>query len=324
MRKLIRFFNKFRNEKDYKIKRIDITIPNEGESIIIEHHKKIKIPYINIILFLITIFTTIVSGAVLEGADVLSDFSKVKEGIPFSFTLISILGFHELGHYFASRFHNINATLPYFIPAPPIIPTTPPILFIGTFGAFIKVKSQISDKKKLLDIGAYGPIAGFLMTVPSIIFGLQISAIKEVIPGHGITLGNSLLLYFAEKMIFGNIPPGYDVELSSVAFAGFIGLLVTTLNLMPIGQLDGGHIVYALFGKKHAIIARIFFIVLLLLSVLTHWIGWLFWAILIYAIGFRHPPTANDFIPIDNKRKIIGCFCICIFILCFIPVPISI
>jgi len=314
MKKISQFINKFLNGRNREVRRIDISIPPAGEKIFIEQEKKRKIPYVNIILFLMTIFTTLIAGAMMEGADIISDFSSLKMGIPFSFTLISILGFHELGHFAVSRLHGVRATLPYFIPAPP------PFI-IGTFGAFIKVKSPIYNKKTLLDIGAAGPIAGFLIAVPSIIWGLQISEVKEVMPGYGIKLGNSLLLYVAERFIYGNIPPGYDIHLGSVAFAGFIGLLVTAFNLMPIGQLDGGHIAYALFGSKQKIIAKIFF--LCLLALIFFWFGWLVWAFLVYAIGFRHPPTANDFIDIDKKRKIIGYICIGIFILCFTPIPFS-
>jgi len=314
MKKISQFINKFLNGRNREVRRIDISIPPAGEKIFIEQEKKRKIPYVNIILFLMTIFTTLIAGAMMEGADIMSDFSSLKMGIPFSFTLISILGFHELGHFAVSRLHGVRATLPYFIPAPP------PFI-IGTFGAFIKVKSPIYNKKTLLDIGAAGPIAGFLIAVPSIIWGLQISEVKEVMPGYGIKLGNSLLLYVAERFIYGNIPPGYDIHLGSVAFAGFIGLLVTAFNLMPIGQLDGGHIAYALFGSKQKIIAKIFF--LCLLALIFFWFGWLVWAFLVYAIGFRHPPTANDFIDIDKKRKIIGYICIGIFILCFTPIPFS-
>jgi len=319
MTKFSEYINKFLNGRNREVKRIDISIPPEGEKIFIEQEKKRKIPYLNIILFLITIFTTLIAGALMEGADLISDFSSLKMGIPFSFTLISILGFHELGHFVVSRLHGVKATLPYFIPAPPALPG---LILIGTFGAFIKVKSPIYNKKTLLDIGAGGPIAGFLIAVPSIIWGLQISEVKEVLPGPVLKLGDSLLLYIAEKLIYGNIPPGYDIHLGSVAFAGFIGLLVTAFNLMPIGQLDGGHIAYALFGGNQRIIAKIFFLTLFGLGFL--WPGWWFWAILIYTIGFRHPPTADDFIDIDKKRKIIGYICIGIFILCFIPIPFSI
>jgi len=314
MRKFNEFIDKFLNGRNREVRRIDISIPPEGEKIFIEQEKKRKIPYVNIILFLITIFTTLIAGAKMEGADIISDFTSLKMGIPFSFTLISILGFHELGHFVVSRLHGVRATLPYFIPAPPPF-------FIGTFGAFIKVKSPIYNKKTLLDIGAAGPIAGFLIAVPSIIWGLQISEVKEVMPGYGFRLGDSLLLYVAERFIYGNIPPGYDIYLGSVAFAGFIGLLVTAFNLMPIGQLDGGHIAYALFGSKQKIIAKIFFLSLLVL--MFFWFGWLIWAFIVYAIGFRHPPTAYDFVDIDKKRKIIGYICIGIFILCFTPIPFS-
>ena len=305
-----------RFSRNNNIKRVDIVIPSRDEYVTVENKVKRKIPYLNIILFLATIFTTLVAGALIENAPLLQDISTIKKGIPFSFTLISILGFHELGHFAVSRLHGVDATLPYFIPAPP------PFFFIGTFGAFIKVKSPIYDKRALLDIGAAGPIAGFLIAVPAVIWGLQISEITAAAPGEGIVLGNSILLWAIERIVMGNIPPGYSVALSSVAFAGFIGLLVTAFNLMPIGQLDGGHIAYALFGRKQEIVAKVFFIVLLGMSFL--WPGWLVWAALVYAMKLRHPPTADDILHIDKRRKIIGYICMVIFVLCFTPVPFSI
>lgn len=308
------YVKRFDGEKDSK--RVDIIIPPKDEYVLLEHDKKNKIPFLHIILLLVTMFTTLVAGALIENAPILSDFSSILRGLPFSITLISILGFHELGHYTVSRMHGVKATLPYFIPAPP------PLFFIGTFGAFIKVKSPIYNKRMLLDIGAAGPIAGFLIAVPSIVWGLQISEIKAVLPGEGVLLGNSLLLYFLEKVLIGSVPAGYSVELSSVAFAGFIGLLVTAFNLMPIGQLDGGHIAYALFGKKQEIVAKVFFVLLVLMSFL--WLGWLVWAALVFIMKLRHPPTGDDYLQIDGRRKIVGYLCFVIFILCFTPIPFSI
>ena len=315
MNRIIDFIKRIVRKNNDESKKIDISIPSVGEDLHIIREEKRKIPNLNIILFLATILTTLIAGAFMEGADIFSDFSLIKMGMPFSFTLIAILGFHELGHYTASRIHGIKATLPYFIPAPP------PIFLIGTFGAFIKIKSPIHDKRILLDIGAAGPIAGFIVAVPSIIWGLQISDIVELAPGQGIKLGDSILMFIVEKMIYGNIPPGYDIELGSVAFAGFIGLLVTAFNLMPLGQLDGGHIAYSLFGNKQKIIAKAFFISLLALSFL--WPGWIVWAILVYIIGLRHPPTVYDFVILDKKRKTVGYICLAIFIICFTPVPFS-
>ncbi|MFC1558150.1 site-2 protease family protein, partial [candidate division KSB1 bacterium] len=204
------FLRRFRWSNKDNIKRIDITIPSEDGYIYVENKMKRRIPYLNIILLLATIFTTLVAGALIENAPLLKDISTIKKGIPFSFTLISILGFHELGHFFVSRLHGVNATLPYFIPAPP------PFFFIGTFGAFIKVKSPIYDKRALLDIGAAGPIAGFVIAVPAVIWGLQISEVTVVVPGEGILLGDSLLLWAIERIVMGNIQPGYSVALSSV------------------------------------------------------------------------------------------------------------
>lgn len=273
----------------------------------------LKSTWINILLFIITVFTTLFAGSIMEGGDPLNDFSSILRGIPFSFTLMAILGFHELGHYFASRRNNVKATLPYFIPAPTLI---------GTFGAFIKMKSPIYNRKSLMEIGAAGPLAGFAVALPALIYGLSNSQIIRVTPGFGIKLGDSLLIKILSKMIFGTLPEGYDILLSSVAFAGWIGLLVTALNLLPIGQLDGGHIGYALFGKKHDIIAKVAFIAILPLAFFSeHWIIWA--ALIFFLIRIKHPPILDYGSPLDFKHKLMGWVSFVIFILCFIPDPIS-
>ena len=268
--------------------------------------------WLHALLFGLTILTTLFAGALMEGYVPFPNLTLLGHGVPFSLTLLLILGTHELGHYIYARKHNVDATLPYFIPAP---------TFIGTFGAFIKMKSPVVDKGALLEIGAAGPIAGFLVTIPALFIGLaqstvvQLGAVEE-----SIQLGDSLFMWIATNAMFPNLPPGQDVMLSPVAFAAWIGLLVTALNLLPIGQLDGGHIAYALFGEKHKWIARIAFFALIPLSYLS--LNWLVWAALIFfLIRVHHPPIAPTEDPLPRRQKVIGWIAIVILIGTFIPQP---
>ena len=271
------------------------------------------IPRINLLLFIATIITTTTAGAIMEGGSDPFSISGIISGLPFSITLMSILLFHEFGHYFASKRNNVIASLPYFIPAPS---------FIGTFGAFIKMKSPIINKKSLLEIGAAGPIAGFLVAVPALYFGLTTSEVLEAIPGEGIRLGDSLIMMFMTNLVHPNVPDGYDIYLNSVAFAGWIGLLVTALNLIPIGQLDGGHIAYALFGKKHDQIAKWAFLPMLPLGYFSF--NWIIWALLILIfIRLKHPPVVDEAAALKPFHKFLGYISIAIFILTFIPIPFS-
>ncbi len=269
-----------------------------------------RIPVLPIVLFLTTVLTTLAAGALMEGAVSPADIVK---GIPFSATLIGILGVHELGHYFASKKNNVAASLPYFIPAP---------TWIGTFGAFIKIKSPILTRRSLMEIGASGPIAGFLVAVPALYLGLSQSQILPASSDVGIHLGDSLILMALSRLALPPVPQGFDIYLNSVAFAGWIGLLVTALNLLPIGQLDGGHIAYALFGKKHVLIARFAFLPLIPLGFLS--VNWLVWAALIYfVVRLRHPPVVDEVTPLDARHRLAGWASLVIFIVCFTPVPFS-
>jgi membrane-associated protease RseP (regulator of RpoE activity) len=185
---------------------------------------------VNAILFALTFFTTLVAGAYLAGGNPLAAPRDLVLGFMFSIPLLSILGVHELGHYTAARRHDIEVTPPYFIPAPS---------FIGTFGAFIKIRSPVPNRNALMDIGAAGPIAGAIVAVPVLLIGLKLSVVRETAGmGAGIPLGESLLFRAAIYTVIGSVPDGYDVVLHPVAFAGWIGLLVTALNLLPSGQLD--------------------------------------------------------------------------------------
>ena len=227
----------------------------------------------------------------MEGADVYNHPLKLFNGIPFSITLMLILGTHEFGHYYYAQKHGVDATLPYFIPAPTII---------GTFGAFIKINSPIRKKNALLQIGAAGPIAGFIVAVPGLIIGLTQSTVITLDETfEGMRLGDSLLMMGLTGIIFPGLGPNQDILLHSVAFAGWIGLLVTMLNLLPIGQLDGGHIAYAMLGEKYDKVAIIALLSLIPLSYFT--LNWLIWGALILILmrTVKHPPVMNIHEPLS-------------------------
>ena len=278
-----------------------------------------KIPRVHWILFLLTIFTTLLSGAIMEGARVFSNPLEIIKGIPFSFTLLFILGTHEFGHYYYARKHKVDATLPYFIPAPPFL------FLIGTFGAFIKIKSPIYRKDALLQIGAAGPIAGFAIALPALVVGLLLSEVIEKNDIQGaLILGDSILMKILTWITHPGLSKAQDIMLHPVAFAGWIGLLVTMLNLLPIGQLDGGHIAYAMLGEKQIIIGKLAFILLIPLSFLS--INWFIWGILLLILmrSVKHPPIQDIHVPLSYKDKQIGYACLIIFLLCFIPAPFKI
>ena len=282
-----------------------------------EARPKRRVPWVNILLFLATIFTTMAAGALHAGADIFSNPWLLYKGIPFSASLMLILGLHESGHYITSRLWGVRASLPYFIPVPP------PLFLLGTMGAVIRVRSPIPNRKALVDIGASGPLVGFVAAIVVAAIGLRSS---EMVPAPTerpegeFLLGSSLIFSLLARMVLGEIPDGYDILLSPMAFAGWIGLFVTALNLLPIGQLDGGHVVYALFGKRHRIIARTAILLLLPLGFL--WIGWLVLAfVLILFIGMRHPPPYDLYTPLDGGRRMIGYLALMVFLLCFTPAP---
>lgn len=274
-----------------------------------------KIPWLHIILFFLTFLSTLAVGALNEGVNIIKEPGKIYAGLPFSATLLFILLAHEFSHYLSSKRHNVQATLPYFIPAPTLF---------GTLGAFIKIKSPITTRNALMDIGASGPIAGFIVSLVASTSGLFLSKVVAVKKTVGmITLGDSLLFSGLSRLIVGNVPDNYDVLLHPVAFAGWIGLFVTALNLIPIGQLDGGHIVYALIGDKQVNLSKALIGVMIGLGLFV-WEGWLIWAVLLIILGFRHPPIIYSEAPLDARRRKIGWAAVVIFILTFIPMPINI
>ena len=298
-----------------------------------------KIGKIHVILFVLTVFTTFATGYTSSGS--------ILSALAFSGALLFILGSHEMGHYFYGRKYGVDITPPYFIPAPPIISP------IGTFGAFIKIKSPISTRKALFDIGIAGPLAGIIASVPILIIGIKLSTIVDVAQNtgeQGLKLGSPLIFTFFTGILVGKIPEGKDIFLHPVAFAGWVGLFVTALNLIPSGQLDGGHIVYSLFSKKtHKIVSLVMIALLIIFGIGTEplfllyqrltgsgagellsrlpefegWPGWILWAVLLTIMGTKHPPTIYDEGELDTGRKLLGFIALLIFIGCMSPVPIK-
>lgn len=282
------------------------------------HRQPERLPPLNIVLFLATGVTTITAGALQQGVIPWETPWQLYKGLPFALTLLLILFCHEMGHYLAARYHDLNVSLPYFLPAPPI-----PFL-IGTLGAFIRIRSPILNKPALLDVGASGPLSGIMVTLPLLVFGLQLSEIK-VLPGGpgdygGIILGESLLFQFMTWLTVGSLPPDHHIILHPMAFAGWIGLLVTNLNLIPVGQLDGGHVSYALLGEKATTVAKGFLVLLVILG-LTSWYGWLVWVAILLVLGVSHPLPLHYWVELDRRRRSVGYLTWAIFALTFMPTP---
>lgn len=296
-----------------------------------------RVPWLNIVLFVLTCMTTLYAGAMHRGLDPFYDMDALRYGIPYAVTLMTILLGHELGHYFASRIHGVSATLPYFIPVPPYM------FYFGTMGALIRMKSPIRTRRALIDIGAYGPIVGFVLAIVASAIGLHYSEVV-VLKSHGnmMIFGEPLIFTMLSKLVVGTIPKGADLILHPLAFAGWIGFFVTMLNLMPMGQLDGGHIVYALWGeRRHRVMGEVIVGLLATAGLIgifseyglfninpglsSHfWPGWLVWALLLKVMGLSHPPVYFHEPRLDRGHRFVGIASIVIFILTFMPVPVRI
>ena len=285
------------------------------EEIWAEEDRPRKIPYVHIVLFVITFFSTLLAGALQKGINPLDEPERLIEGLPFSAALMIILLSHELSHYIASKIHRMQATLPYFIPAPTII---------GTFGALIKMKSPITTRNALIDIGASGPIVGFVFSLIASVIGLSASKIISIGDVNGaLGLGDSIIFTALSRLVLGVTPEGTDIILHPVAFAGWIGFFVTSLNMLPIGQLDGGHISYALFGNRHRYISIALVVILGVLGIFF-WSGWSMWAVLMIVLGLRHPPVVHSEMELGPERKFVGWAAFLIFVLTFTPEPFKI
>jgi membrane-associated protease RseP (regulator of RpoE activity) len=277
-------------------------------------------------LFALTLLTTTVTGACMQ-----YDFnrnapfdleriyslygwfwrhpSELSTGLPFSLTLMAILLAHEFGHYLAAAYHRVDATLPFFMPSP----------FLGTFGAFIKIRSPIYSKRALFDIGAAGPLAGFVFLLPALAIGLAFSKVIPNIANEGMAqFGAPGLQWLMERLIFPGVASS-DIYLHPVARAAWVGMFATALNLLPIGQLDGGHIVYSFFPRKHRAISKA--LCALLLPLGWFWMGWLLWALVLFWLGRRHPAIYDDTEMPPGRRKL-AWVALAIFVLCFTWEPI--
>jgi len=293
--------------------------------------------WVNVLLFVLTVISTLFAGMgygdndlVINSAwDLIAPWNLIR-GWPFAVTLLGILTAHEFGHYFAARYHNVAVTLPYFIPMP---------IGFGTFGAFIQLREPVPDRRKLFDIGVAGPLAGLALAVPLLFVGLATSPLTPPLSG-GMLEGNSIFYFLAKYAVFGQPLPnpetGMDILMNQVTFAAWIGLLVTALNLLPVGQLDGGHTVFALFGEKARYINQVTWGLLVLLALASlaplqrilpelqyiGYNGWFLWVLLTYfLIGLYHPPALDDVTTLDPRRRWLGYAVIVIFILIFVPVP---
>jgi membrane-associated protease RseP (regulator of RpoE activity) len=284
---------------------------------------------IALLLFLLTLISTLVVGASFAASYSLGQSPDVDgffamygtllahphvllSGVPFAFTLLGILLAHELGHYFACRYYGISASYPYFIPAPTLI---------GTLGAFIRIRSPIYNRKALFDVGIAGPVVGFLFAIPALAIAIAYSRVIPLSPAHpGVVFGNPLALRILLFVLRPGVPPG-DLLLHPVGRAAWVGLFATSLNLLPGGQLDGGHILYAAASKYHK---RVTLAVALLLIPLGYmfWAGWYLWAALLLALGFRHPPLLYQWERLDRARLLWTAVAFLIFILTFMPMPV--
>ena len=309
-------------------------------------------PWINLGLFFLTLLSVLFTGAMYgmqsdlpNGAGQIA-WALISRGWPFAVSMLGILAAHEFGHYLMGRKHGLNVTLPYFIP----FPFSP----FGTMGAFINMKSIPKNRRHLFDVGVAGPLAGLIVSIPVLIIGLMLSKVEtlpmQVLPTISIQVeGNSILYLLSKFAVFGQLLPqpasyqnvpalfywlryfftatpiplgGRDVMLHSVAWAGWAGLLVTSMNLIPAGQLDGGHILYVLFGREKS--KKVFpFIIGGLVLLGFAWNGWWLWAALVFFVGRAYAEPLDQITDLDGKRRLIGLLALAIFILAFTPVPLN-
>ena len=284
--------------------------------------------WLHVLLFTLTVASTTLVGAG-HYASFLGDFSGAR-GLPMPFaalllrgfwysaTILAILGCHELGHYFACRYYDVDASLPFFIPVP--------FLLTGTMGAFIRIREPIPSKRMLFDIGIAGPIAGFVVAVPALFIGLSMSHVVRL-PADAsnlLELGEPMLFKVASWLLWGSQPDGYSLNMHPMAFAAWFGMLATALNLFPIGQLDGGHVSYAVLGPRSTSVTIAMIGVVISLAYFSS--SWIVWTILLLAMlamfGPKHPRVFDEDVPLDRPRVLLALIAVAIFVLCFTPAPI--
>ena len=277
-------------------------------------------PWLHWLLFALTVITTTWAGAAHQGFNLAREPDRFTAGLPYAVGLLLILGVHELGHFYMARRHRMDVTPPYFVPVP---------FGLGTFGAFIRMRSPSEDRRALFDVAVAGPLAGLVIAVPALLIGLRNSTIVPGFSGgmahgflHGATVGSSLLFTLLAKLALGDaVQYGAVVRFSPLAFAGWLGLLVTALNLLPIGQLDGGHITRAMFGSRVGQTISSIAMWSLFLLALFVWPGLMMWAIIVFLIAGRGAPPLNDLTPLDPGRQIVGYLTLFILVLILAPVP---
>ena len=334
----------------------------QGDPQVLESRSFRRIPRIalNILLFLLTFFTTTVAGVQWVGRDAF-ELTNLTYGLPYSIAILFVLGVHEFGHYFAARYHRVDVTLPYFLPFPP----TPFFLNFGTLGALIRTRSIVPSRKAMFDIGVAGPLAGFVACIVVLVLGFLTLPGREYIlalhphydfltnstnetQGLPLEFGNTILYSFLSSIFTDParqfVPPMSELYHYPLLCVGWFGLFVTAMNLIPIGQFDGGHVAYTVFGDKHRFIARFFFVLLVVLglpSILDglirgistyfvaqplgqvipfaqySWTGWFLWALIsFYMVKLYHPPVPDES-PLDQTRIVVGWVALVVFILCF-------
>lgn len=279
---------------------------------------------LNVVLFVLTCLSVLAGGLLFVGSPTFDAFRTAPlpgfllSGVPFASTLLAILLVHEFGHYLTARRYGAAVSLPYFIPAPP------PIFLFGTLGAIIRMRSPAPDRNSLFDIAAAGPLAGLAVALPAMIVGLEWSQVGPAAPDL-IVFGDSLLRRLLVYLRFGPIPDGMMVYTHPMADAAWAGFLVTALNLFPVGQLDGGRIAYALFGRHHQRLGMATLVVLVGLGLLTGAANWFVWAgLLFFLVGVHHSPPLDDLTPLTPVRYGVGLLCLVLLVLLIPPVPIRI
>lgn len=295
----------------------------QGQHIILALKGRIHPPprpwWPNALLFVLTVFSLLYVGALhqagLQNETEAPPLSEIWRGWPYALSLILILGTHELGHYFAARYHKVNVTLPYFIPMP--------FSGFGTLGAFIQLRAPMRNRKVLFDVGAAGPLAGLIVAIPILIIGLATSKVESLPDEPYVLEGDSLIYTGAKALIFGEFLPNgeEDVFINQLAKAGWTGLFVTALNLIPLGQLDGGHVTFTLFGQQ----ARRLYIPLItgfmILSLFNP--NWLLWTLILLLLGRFYAVPLDSVTPLDKRRRWVGYAALIMFVLVFVPNPLQ-
>lgn len=322
-------------------------INETSEKVLTPRHRQTYL--FHILLLVATLFSTTIAGLQwLNLGEAAFDLRNFHFGLQYSLSLLLILACHEFGHYFAARYHKVRATLPFFIPFPPL----PMFLNFGTLGAVIRTRTPVPTKRAMFDIGIAGPIAGFIATLMVLTYGfMTLPGIEYLysihpeyrglaqLPEGDLTFGTTILYWIMSQTIpdpsVSFVPPMNEMYHYPYLCVGWFGLFVTAMNLIPVGQLDGGHIAYAMFGAQHRVITRTSFAILIVMGLAgflpllgintpVGWTGWLFWAMILFFVIKVDHPQINDSTQLDSNRKLLGWLSIIILVLCFSSAPFQI